>query len=45
MSLAVVTLDRLPAQELTMTQELIGSMLGVRREGITGAAGKLHAPV
>ena len=32
-----------PFSELTMTQELIGSMLGVRREGITEAAGKLQA--
>ena len=30
------------AKELTMTQELIASMLGVRREGITEAAGKLQ---
>jgi CRP-like cAMP-binding protein len=36
------TLDRTPAGELTMTQELIASMLGVRREGITDAAGKLQ---
>jgi CRP-like cAMP-binding protein len=36
------TLDRLPSNELTMTQELIASMLGVRREGITDAAGKLQ---
>ncbi|MGO8754674.1 MAG: Crp/Fnr family transcriptional regulator [Gallionellaceae bacterium] len=34
--------DRLPGNELTMTQELIASMLGVRREGVTEAAGKLH---
>ena len=33
------TLDRLPSNELTMTQELIAGMLGVRREGITEAAG------
>ena len=38
----LLTLDRLPAQELTMTQELIASMLGVRREGITEAAGRLQ---
>jgi CRP-like cAMP-binding protein len=36
------TLDRLPSEELTMTQELIANMLGVRREGITEAAGKLQ---
>jgi CRP-like cAMP-binding protein len=41
------TLDRLPASELIiMTQELVASALGVRREGITEAAGKLrHASV
>lgn len=38
----LLTLDRLDSQELTMTQELIASMLGVRREGITEAAGKLQ---
>ena len=38
------TLDRLTSNELIMTQELIASMLGVRREGITEAAGNLkHA--
>jgi CRP-like cAMP-binding protein len=36
------TLDRLPSSELTMTQELIASMLGVRREGITETAGNLQ---
>lgn len=36
------TLDRLPSNELTMTQELIASMLGVRREGVTEAAGRLQ---
>jgi CRP-like cAMP-binding protein len=36
------TLDRLPSEELAMTQELIANMLGVRREGITEAAGKLQ---
>jgi CRP-like cAMP-binding protein len=36
------TLDRLPGNELTMTQELIASMLGVRREGVTEAAGRLQ---
>ena len=39
----LLTLDRIPSGELAMTQELIGSMLGVRREGITEAAGKLQA--
>lgn len=38
----LLTLDRLNSEELTMTQELIASMLGVRREGITEAAGKLQ---
>jgi CRP-like cAMP-binding protein len=37
------TLDRLPSRELVITQELVASMLGVRREGITEAAGKLQA--
>ena len=42
----LLTLDRLPSPELVMTQELVASMLGVRREGITEAAGKLrHAGV
>jgi CRP-like cAMP-binding protein len=36
------TLDRMPSRELVMTQELVASMLGVRREGITEAAGKLQ---
>jgi CRP-like cAMP-binding protein len=36
------TLDRLPEQELTMTQELVASLLGVRRESITEAAGRLQ---
>ena len=35
--------DRLPSDKLTMTQELIANMLGVRREGVTEAAGKLQA--
>jgi Mn-dependent DtxR family transcriptional regulator len=34
--------DRLPSNKLTMTQELIANMLGVRREGVTEAAGKLQ---
>jgi CRP-like cAMP-binding protein len=38
----LLTIDRLPSNELTMTQELIASMLGVRREGITETAGKLQ---
>ncbi|MFA6903977.1 MAG: Crp/Fnr family transcriptional regulator [Gallionellaceae bacterium] len=38
----LLTLDRLPSTELTMTQELIASMLGVRREGITETAGNLQ---
>ena len=37
----LLSLDRLPSNELTMTQELIANMLGVRREGVTEAAGKL----
>ena len=36
------TLDRLPGNELVVTQQLVASMLGVRREGITEAAGKLQ---
>ena len=36
------TIDRAPSHELVMTQELVASMLGVRREGITEAAGKLQ---
>ena len=38
----LLTLDRLPSNELIMTQELIAGALGVRREGITEAAGKLQ---
>ncbi|MEO8411148.1 MAG: Crp/Fnr family transcriptional regulator [Propionivibrio sp.] len=38
----LVTLDRIPSGELVMTQELVATMLGVRREGITEAAGKLQ---
>jgi CRP-like cAMP-binding protein len=42
----LLTLDRLPSNELVMTQELVASMLGVRREGVTEAAGKLqHAGI
>lgn len=39
----LLMLDRLSCSELRMTQELIANMLGVRREGVTGAAGKLQA--
>jgi CRP-like cAMP-binding protein len=39
----LLSLDRLPANELVMTQELIANMLGVRREGVTEAAGRLQA--
>jgi len=38
----LLSLDRLPSNELKMTQELIANMLGVRREGVTEAAGKLQ---
>ena len=38
----LLSLDRLPGNKLTMTQELIANMLGVRREGVTEAAGKLQ---
>jgi CRP-like cAMP-binding protein len=41
--LLLLNLDRLPANELAMTQERIAAMLGVRRVGITEAAGKLQA--
>ena len=40
--LLLLTLDRMSSNELVMTQELVASMLGVRREGITEAAGKLQ---
>ncbi len=39
----LLSLDRLPGDELVMTQELIANMLGVRREGVTEAAGRLQA--
>ncbi len=39
----LLSLDRLPSNVLIMTQELIGNMLGVRREGVTEAAGHLQA--
>jgi CRP-like cAMP-binding protein len=38
----LLSLDRLSSNELRMTQELIANMLGVRREGVTEAAGKLQ---
>jgi len=39
----LLSLDRLDSNELVMTQELIANMLGVRREGVTEAAGRLQA--
>ena len=39
----LLSLDRLQGAELVMTQELIASMLGVRREGVTEAALQLQA--
>ncbi len=39
----LLSLDRLPSNELYMTQELIANMLGVRREGVTEAAGRLQS--
>ncbi|MCF7991536.1 MAG: Crp/Fnr family transcriptional regulator [Thiohalocapsa sp.] len=39
----LLSLDRLPSTELHMTQELIANMLGVRREGVTEAAGRLQS--
>ncbi len=38
----LLSLDRLPGNDLRMTQELIANMLGVRREGVTEAAGHLQ---
>jgi hypothetical protein len=38
----LLSLDRLFSNELSMTQELIANMLGVRREGVTEAGGKLQ---
>lgn len=38
----LLSIDRLRSTELSMTQELIANMLGVRREGVTDAAGKLQ---
>jgi len=39
----LLSLDRLPSANLAMTQELIANMLGVRREGVSEAAGKLQS--
>jgi len=39
----LLSLDRLASNTLTMTQELIANMLGVRREGVTDAAGKFRS--
>ena len=39
----LLSLDRLPSNQLVMTQQLIADMLGVRREGVTEAAGRLQA--
>jgi CRP-like cAMP-binding protein len=39
----LLTMDRMPLRELVMTQELVASMLGVRRESVTEAAGHLQA--
>ena len=39
----LLSLDRLASNEISMTQELIANMLGVRREGVTEAAGKLQS--
>jgi hypothetical protein len=38
----LLSLDRLASNQLTMTQELIANMLGVRREGVTESAGRLQ---
>jgi CRP-like cAMP-binding protein len=38
----LLSLDRLQSNQLVMTQELSANMLGVRREGVTDAAGHLH---
>jgi Mn-dependent DtxR family transcriptional regulator len=38
-----MSLDRVPGNELVMTQELIANMLGVRRQSVTEAASKLQA--
>jgi CRP-like cAMP-binding protein len=39
----LLTLDRAPSGELSMTHELVAGMLGVRREGVTEAAGSLQS--
>lgn len=39
----LMSLDRVPSNKVSMTQELLSNMLGVRRSGITGAARKLQA--
>jgi CRP-like cAMP-binding protein len=39
----LLSLDRLSTNKLVMTQELIANMLGVRREGVTAAAGALQS--
>ena len=39
----LLSIDRLTSNDLSMTQELIANMLGVRREGVTEAAGKLQS--
>ena len=41
----LLSLDRLSSNELIMTQELIANMLGVRREGVTEAAGNCRRSV
>jgi CRP-like cAMP-binding protein len=38
----LLTMDRMPTAELVMTQELVANMLGVRRESVTDAAGRLQ---
>lgn len=40
--LLLLSLDRIPGRELVMTHELVAGMLGVRREGVTEAAGRLQ---
>src|SRR5664279_2252086 len=41
--LLLLSLDRLPSNELNMTQEIMANMLGVRREGVNDAASKLQS--
>jgi CRP-like cAMP-binding protein len=38
----LIEIDRTPSNEFQVTQQMIADMLGVRREGVTEAAGKLH---